>query len=143
LGSCDAAQLFERHQTRARISLAIFEQLMRPVCADGDGVKLESETRGVQLRVKMSGLLRSLHSAGDSADPFVHDGCNAVAHDAEAPIKLERSSGEKASSLEDSFLDERQPVINQRPQARHAFRRSDGRERHFIYENLAGHFNSG
>ena len=114
---------------------------MRPVCADRDRVKLESEALGVKLRVEVASLLRSLNRAGDSANPFVHDRRDAVAHDSEPAIELERSSGKKAPTFENSFFDKNQPVINQRPQPGHTFWRGNSRARHLIDENLASHFN--
>ena len=67
LGSGDAAQLFERHHARTGIGLFVFEQLMRPVRADGDGVKFEREALGVEFRVEVAGVLRFLHGGRDAA----------------------------------------------------------------------------
>src|SRR6202790_5572510 len=116
---------------------------MPPVRSNGDGVELEGQPHGVQFWVEMAGLLRSLHSPSDSADPLMHDRGNAVAHNAQAAVEFERSGGEEASALEDSFFDEDQPMINQSPKPRHALGSSDGRERHFLDKNLGSHFNGG
>jgi hypothetical protein len=137
----DAAQFFQRHHARARISLTVLKQLMRPVRAYGDGVKFERETGGVEFRVQVAGFLRFLHGGCDATNPFVHDFGDAVAHDAEAAIEFKRCRGEEAAALENSFFDENQPVIDQSPQTRHAFWRGDRRQRHLIDKNLARHFN--
>ncbi len=127
MGSCDSTQLFERHQARARIGLFVLEQLMRPVRADSDGVKLEGEPRGIELRVKMAGFLRLLYSTGDAGNPFVHDGGDAVSHDTATAVELERSGGEEAAAFKDSLFHQHQPAVEQSPQARHSFGSGDGR----------------
>ena len=124
--SCDAAQLFERHPARARIGLFVLKKLMCPVRADGDGVKLEGEARGVELRVKVAGFLRFFRGAGDAGNPFSHDGGDAVADDTAAAVELEGSGGEKTSALEDTFFHQDKPAIDQSPQARHSFGSGDG-----------------
>src|SRR5580700_11971759 len=116
---------------------------MRPVRPYGDGMELESEARGVELRVEVAGVLRPLHRPSDGPDPFVHDRRNAVPHDSKAAIELERSGGEETSAFEDPFFDEHEPMINQSPKAGHALGSSDGRERHFLDKNLARHLDGG
>jgi len=116
---------------------------MRPVRPNGDGVKLEGEALCVEFCIEVASFLRPLYRASDRANPFVHDLGNAVAHDAQPAIEFKRSSGKKASALENSFFDEDQPMINQRPKSRHALGSGDGRARHLIDENLARHFNRG
>src|SRR5579863_3450779 len=113
---------------------------MRPVRADGDGVEFEGKARSVEFWVEVASLLGSLHGARDGADPLVHDCSNAVAHYAATAIEFKRSRSKKATSLEDSFFNENQPVVNQRPQTRHALGCCDGRERHLFYEDVARHF---
>jgi len=116
---------------------------MRPVRSNGDGVELEGQARGVEFWVEVAGLLRSLHRASDGANPFVHDCGYSVAHHTKAAVELKRGGGKEASTLEDSFFDEHQPVINQRPQTGHALWRGDSRERHFFDKNLARHLDRG
>lgn len=104
--SCrNAAELFERHQARARIRLTVLEQLVSPVRPNSDRVELEGEARGVELRIEVTSFLCAFYRAGDRTDPFVHDRGNTVAHDSKSAIELERSSGKKASALENSFFD--------------------------------------
>ncbi len=125
--SCDPAQLFERHQARARIGLFVLEQLMRPVRADGDRVKFEGEASRIEFRVEVTSFLGFFHGAGDAGNPFVHDFGNAVSHDTTAAVELEGSGGEKATAFEDAFFHQDEPAIEQGPQARHALGSGDGR----------------
>src|SRR5271170_3149658 len=113
---------------------------MRPVRSNGDGVKLEGKAFRIEFCVEVASFLRSLYRTSDRANPFVHDLRNAVAHNAQSAVEFERSSGKKASAFENSFFDEDQPVINQRPKSRHALRSGDGGARYLIDENLASHF---
>src|SRR5580704_5851951 len=114
---------------------------MRPVRPYGDRVKLEGEAFRVEFCVEVASFLRPLYRTSDRANPFVHDLRNAVAHDSQPAIEFKRSSGKKASAFENSFFNEDQPMINQRPKSRHALGSADGRTRHLIDENLARHFN--
>src|SRR5271167_1436645 len=116
---------------------------MRPMRTNGNRVKLERKARRVQFRVEVAGVLRPLHRASDSANPFVHDRGDAVAHDSQPTVELERSSGKKASTLENSLFDEDQPMINQGPKPGHTLGSGDGWPRHLIDENLASHFDGG
>ena len=72
-----------------------------------------AEARGVELRVVVARLLCFSYRSANAGDPFAHDGGDAVAHDTEASIEFERSSGEEAAALEHPFFDEHQPVIDQ------------------------------
>src|SRR5580704_11918970 len=114
---------------------------MRPVRAYGDRVKLEGEVLRVEFCVEVASFLRPLYRTSDRANPFVHDLRNAVAHDAQPPIEFKRSGSKKASALENSFFNEDQPMINQRPKPGHALGGGYSRARHLIDENLARHFN--
>lgn len=116
---------------------------MRPMRTNGNRVKLEGEARRVQFRVEVAGVLRPLHRASDSANPFMHDRGNAVAYDSQPAIELERSRCKKASTFENSFFDEDQPMIDQRPQSGHALGSGDGRARHLVDENVPSHFDGG
>jgi len=114
---------------------------MRPVRANGDCVKLEGEAFRVKFCVEVASFLRPLYRSSDRANPFVHDLRNAVAHNSQPAVELERSSGKKAAAFKNSFFNEDQPMINQRPKSRHPLGSGNGRARHLIDENLARHFN--
>jgi hypothetical protein len=116
---------------------------MRPVRADGDGMDLEGEARGVEFRVEVAGFLGFFNGTGNTGDPFAHDLDNAVANNSQSAVVLKRRGREEAAALENSFFDKRQPVIDQGPQAGHARGRGNGRQRHFVDENLAGHLYCG
>ena len=139
-GCGDAAQFFEDNGARARIGVAVVEQLGRPVRAHGDGMNFEGQACGINLGVQVPGFLGFVDCAGDGGNPFVHDRRDAVANCTTPAVKLKRGRAEKTAPREDAFFDQNQPLLQQTPQAGHAFGRSDGRPGNFLNKNRACSF---
>jgi len=113
------------------------------VCADGHGVEFEGQAGGVELEIDVTGFLGFGDGACDGANPFVHDFGDTVADDAEATVEFERSGGEEAAAFEDALFNEREPMIDQGPEARDAFGSGNGRAGDLVDEDLASHFYRG
>jgi hypothetical protein len=120
--------------------LAIVEQLISPVRPHGDRMDFEGQTRGIRLWVNVAGLLRFVNSAGEHANPLMHDRGNAVAHYPLPAVELERGRAEEAPSAEDAFLYKSEPKVKKPPKPGHPFASRNGRAGDLFDEYLASLF---
>src|SRR5438045_3693972 len=95
--------------------------------AHGDGVNLERHPGGVRFPIHMAGFLRFVHRASDHADPFVHDGGDAISHHPAPAIEFKRRGAKKAPPFENVSLHQSQPEVDDLPQPRQALARGCGR----------------
>src|SRR5919197_5843382 len=85
-----AAQALQYGVPRARERLPVAVQLEGPVRPQLEGVKLEGELHGVDLRVELPRVLRLRDGAQEHGEPLLHDFRYAVAHRARAAVELRR-----------------------------------------------------
>jgi len=140
-GCGDAAQLLQNRGASTRIGLPVVEQLVRPMRAHGNAMDFVYEAGRVHRGADVAGFLRLLHGPGEDINPLTHDRGDAIADHAALTVKLKRSGAEETAAAKSAFLHQHQPLIDQAPETRQAPWRSDGRARHFVDKDLAGHFN--
>jgi len=142
-GSRQAPQLFAHDRAGTCIRLAIVQQLVGPMRADGDGVDFVGQSRSVDFAVHVPGFLSFLDHTGQYANPFAHDGRDAIAHGAGPAVEFKGSGGKETASGEDARLDVAGPQLDQLPQARHSSGRSKGGTGHLFDEDLTGRIDGG
>jgi hypothetical protein len=91
----------------------------------------------------MAGLLSFVNSAGEHANPLMHDRGNAVAHHSLSAIELERSGAEEAPSAENAFLHKSEPKVKKPPKPGHPFASRNGRAGDLFDEYLASFLHRG
>jgi len=136
----NAPQFLEQRGSRPRIGMSVVEQLVRPVRAHGDGVNLKRQPGGVHFGVHMAGFLPFVHRASDHANPFVHDGGDAISHHSAPAIEFKRRGAEKAPPFEHVPLHQLEPEVDDLPQPRHALAGGNRRPGNLFDKHLSRFF---
>lgn len=129
-----------RARTRKRLFIAM--QLESPVRAKLKSIELKGELRGINISVKLPGLLRFLNSAPESREPLLHDFRDAVAHRTRTTIELRGGGGEEAAAAKRPALDIAEPLVAEIPEARESVRGLKRRADHFAYKDGASGLNT-
>src|ERR1700733_15946747 len=95
----DAPKFFQQNRACSGVGLLVVQELIRPMRAHGNGVNLKRQASGIHFAFEMPRLLCFVHRARELANPLVHDGSDAVTHDAAPAIKLEAGRAEKTAAF--------------------------------------------
>jgi hypothetical protein len=127
----------------ARVGGFVVEQLEGPVGFEAEGLEFVGEERRIHFGLEVAGFLGFGDGAFDGAEPFAHDGGDAVADRAAAAIEFKRGGSEKAAAGEKLGFDVAQPALDETPETWQAFGSFEGGDSDFVDEDLAGGLNGG